>query len=178
MKQKELTALMTAEARRWLGVIEEGQNSGQLINLMQQSVGIEDGDSWCMAYIQFCLQAVQRQVKALSDAVTLSIPTSGHCLTVWGKTPSLYRYNEPRVGTIVIWQHGDTQNGHTGWVTDVDGKGFFACLEGNTSKQGTNIDRNGGEVCYKKRHISGAGSMKVVGFIDPFITVKQQVQVP
>ena len=172
MKQKELIALMTCEARRWLGVIEEGQNSGQLINLMQAAAGISDGDSWCMAYIQYCLQAVQRQVKALGDGVNLSIPVSGHCLTTWNKTPKLYRHDEPKVGAIVIWQHGTTSNGHCGWVTDVDGKGFFRCLEGNTRKTGTDVERNGGEVCYKKRHISGAGDMKVVGFIDPFVQVK------
>jgi hypothetical protein len=172
MKQKELVALMTAECRRWLGVIEEGQNSGQLINLMQQSVGIEDGDSWCLAYLCYCLLAVQRQVKALGDGVNLSVSIGGHCVTMWKSTPSLYKYSEPKVGTIVIWQHGDTTNGHCGWVTDVDGGGFFRTLEGNSQKSGTNIERNGGEIVYKKRHVSGAGAMRVVGFIDPFVGTK------
>jgi hypothetical protein len=137
---------------------------------MQDSAGIDDGDSWCLAYICFCLLAVQRQVKSLGDAVNLSVPIGGHCLTMWKGTPALYRYSEPKVGTIVIWQHGDTTNGHCGWVTDVDGKGGFATLEGNSKKTGTAIVRNGGEIVYKKRHISGAGSMKVLGYIDPFVT--------
>ena len=139
---------------------------------MQKAAGIDNGDSWCLAYLSFCLLAVQRQVKSLGDGVNLSVPIGGHCLTMWKGTQSLYKYSEPKVGTIVIWQHGDTTNGHCGWVTDVDGKGGFATLEGNSQKTGTAIVRNGGEIVYKKRHISGAGAMRVVGFIDPFLGTK------
>ena len=168
LKSTELNRLAITEARRWLGVAEERSNSGQLINLFQGAAGIENGDSWCMAYIQFVLQAVVRQSKALGTDVTLSIPVSGHCWTVWHNTPALYRFSEPAVGRIVIWNNPGTTNGHTGLITDIWSKTSWSALEGNTSASSTSIVRNGGQVAYKKRTTAGTSTMKILGYIDPW----------
>jgi hypothetical protein len=122
----------------------------------------------CMAYIQFVLQAVVRQSKALGTDVTLSIPVSGHCWTVWHNTPALYRFSEPAVGRIVIWNNPGTTNGHTGLITDIWSKTSWSALEGNTSASSTSIVRNGGQVAYKKRTTAGTSTMKILGYIDPW----------
>lgn len=172
LKSTELTKLAITEARRWLGVAEERQNSGQLINLFQAAAKISDGDSWCMAFVQFVLQATARQAKALGTDVTLSIPVSGHCWTVWHNTPALYRFSEPAVGRLVLWNKTGTTDGHAGIITDVWSKTSFSTLEGNTSSTSTSVVRNGGEVVYKKRSTAGTSTMKILGYIDPWAVIK------
>ena len=90
--------------------------------------------------------------------------SSEHCLTTWSKASAEDRVKKiPAPGAIVIWQHGKTQNGHTGFVMEYGSK-TMETVEGNTGAS----FRDGDGVYQKNRSISKDGDMKVVGFIIPF----------
>lgn len=151
-------------ANKWIGVKEAtNHNDGPEVEMFQKAVdGKAQGESWCMAFVQFCLQ----QVESVENIRT-NMFSSEHCLTVWNKTHKDMHRTEPQPGYVVIWQHGDTTNGHTGIVTEIVDETHFGTVEGNTA-DGSGVIRDGDGVYHRTRSVAGAGSMKVVGFIDPF----------
>jgi hypothetical protein len=169
------TSLLSFEAKRWVGVLEEGQNSGQLIQIFQRLVdGRAEGEPWCMCFAQYCIKMVDQFFAELFPkelASESSIFRSEHCLTTWNKSPHL-RILEPVKGSLCIWQKFDgdkpTTSGHTGIVTDVHEDGTISIVEGNTAPQTSRmIEREGDGVYlkrYKRDHMS-KGSLKLKGFL-------------
>lgn len=150
------------EAKKYLGVKEQGNNGGSQVNAFQACVGLSTGDSWCMAFQIFLVKAV-----AKSRGITPKIVTnSGHCLTVYSKSPKSQRCAaEP--GAIVIWEHGSSSSGHTGLVVSVGTDGTLTTIEGNTGPE-DHVNANGDGVYLKHRDPKGTGDMHVVGFLRPF----------
>ena len=148
-----------------VGVKESrGDNHGPRVEEYQRAVDNHaQGESWCMAFVQWAIKKVEAEFGIKSP-----IWRAEHCLTVWKKTDKKNRVLPSKVtpGCIIIWQHGDTTNGHTGIVTANKGA-VVETVEGNTSS-GVTVERNGDGVYARTRSVTPTGSMKVLGFIDPF----------
>lgn len=155
---QRLIEIVTAE----IGVKETGgDNHGARVEEFQKAVdGKAQSESWCMAFVQWAIKLVEVQMNVSSP-----IFSSEHCRTVWNNSPAL-RVDKPFPGCVVIWQHGNTTNGHTGVVTSVTDTNI-STVEGNTST-GKGVDRNGDGVYARIRTKTGSGEMKVIGFLDPF----------
>jgi hypothetical protein len=55
------TSLFCFEAKRWVGVMQEGHNGGQIIAMFQRAVDHHaDGEPWCMAFVQYCITMTER----------------------------------------------------------------------------------------------------------------------
>jgi hypothetical protein len=164
--------MLVFEAKRWVGIKEVGgQNKGQVVEMFQKAVdGKASGEPWCLAFVQFCLQMVDkeydfvRQMKANKAMVF----NTEHCLTLWNNTNTNQRRKDPEIGTIVLWRHGDTTSGHAGIVTEILEKGEFRTVEGNTG-DGSGVIREGDGVFERVRSINGAGSMKILGFVHAWL---------
>ena len=144
----------------FVGTIEKGKNNyGPEVECFQRIIG-GTGHAWCMSFVLWVLQRIVDRF----DLGAHYIYKSEHCLTVWNSTPIECRRKKPARGLIAIWQHGETQQGHTGFVTAVDGDSFYT-VEGNTNGEGS---RDGDGVYVKKRNIKGSATLKLVGFLDPF----------
>jgi hypothetical protein len=151
-------------AQGYLGVTEAtGRNDGPYVEMFQQwTDGVAQGESWCMAFVQFCVGNVAQQY-----GFPAQLFASEHCLTVWNNSQRLAIY-PPYPGSVVIWQRPGTTNGHTGIVTGVDlDNGVFTTIEGNTSGGG-GLESNGDGVYQKVRSFQGDGNFSLVGFLDPF----------
>ena len=164
--------LLLMEAHRWLGVTERGgNNSGQIVEMFQKTIGTAEKEPWCMGLVQTCLMWAENYFDAafmdLQDADPLLIFKSEHCLTVWNKTPQNCRAKIPVPGSIVIWRHGETEQGHTGIVVEVDEKNRkMVTIEGNTGSEDDVVVREGDGVYKRRRSLIANGDMKVVGFIN------------
>lgn len=153
------------ESKKWIGVTEVGNNAGPEVEMFQKAVdGKASHESWCMGFLQYCVKQVEQTTNVVS-----CLFKSEHCLTVWNKTPAYARRTVPEAGLICIWRHGDTMNGHTGVVIglDEDNPRIFLTVEGNTGN-GPGVVREGDGVYMRSRLKNPNGSMKIVGFIDPF----------
>lgn len=160
--------ILAREAISWVGVKETPENKGEIVEMFQRYVGTAQGEPWCMSFVQFCVGRVDGLCKgAWPEWEPSQIFQSEHCLTVWEQTPLSHRLKEPVPGAIVIWRHGETRAGHTGIVTKVRKVGMET-VEGNTSARDS-VDREGQGVMQKVRSVEGQGSMKVVGFLSPWI---------
>lgn len=168
--------LLVSEAKKWLSITEKGgDNCGEIIEMFQRTVdGKATKEPWCMDFVQYCLGQVDNMVdeimqRSIESKFRNQIASYEHCLTVWKQTSSECVLNGPQMGSISIWQHGDSNNGHTGIVAAVNkAKGFMWTIEGNTGPQDKEIVREGDGVYLKKRNIIKNGSMKVLGFLNPW----------
>lgn len=156
---------LIAEAEKWIGVRESGgANKGPEVEMFQKAVdGKAQGESWCMAFVQFCLMKVEANL-----GIRTNVYHSEHCLTVWNKTDNELHRMTPQPGYIVIWRNGKTTSGHTGIVSKIneDGK-TIETIEGNTG-DGQGVVREGDGVYRRKRNRQPLGEMQIVGYIDPF----------
>ncbi len=150
-------------ASKYIGTKEEGgDNKGAQVEEFQKAVDDKAlCESWCMAFVQFCIKQVEKLTGEESR-----LASSEHCLTVWNGTPKDLRVSSPEPGCVVIWRHGDSTSGHTGIVVSVSPDSFVT-IEGNTGP-GAGVVREGDGVYQKTRTLAGSEQMKIVGFLMPF----------
>lgn len=143
-----------------VGEKESGNNQGTFVELVQKTVdNSASKEPWCMALVQTGLAYVERKLGVKSPIVSTE-----HCLTAWRETVKTQRVKlQPLAGAIIIWQHGTSEQGHTGIMTEYKGK-KMTTVEGNTGQ----LFREGDGVYEKERSTTKDGSMKVVGFLKPF----------
>lgn len=155
---------LLAVAAKYVGVHEVGgPNKGPDVERFQKAVdGKAQGESWCMAFAQFCIIEVENRYSIKSP-----VYKSEHCLTVWNQTSSLMRLPKPEVGCLVIWRHGKTSAGHVGIVETLNSDGTLGTIEGNTGA-GAGVVREGDGVYRRTRSVTGSGDMNVVGFLRVF----------
>lgn len=167
MNRSELISSLVQVASSFVGVTEKGgDNKGPEVERFQKAVdGKASQESWCMCFVQFCLEEVENKFKS-----NHGIFPSEHCLTVWNGTHPSKKKSSPEVGDIVIWQYikngRPTTSGHTGIVVNVT-QGKMVTIEGNTGP-GLEVVREGDGVYKKVRSLKGSSTMKVVGFLRPF----------
>jgi hypothetical protein len=163
-----MRALLLAEAMRWVGVTEQGEdNKGQLVEMFQRSVNLAPEMPWCAAFVHFCIQAVEKQAKALDMySPSTRVERSGHVMTIWENTPLANRVSalDALPGDLVLWNVSGTQAGHIGIMLANNRNGTFKTVEGNTTDSAA-IEREGDCVAIKNRLAGGYGSTRVMGFI-------------
>ena len=160
-------ALLIHEAKRWVGITEQGGNNrGQMVELFQRAAGgLANGEPWCMAFAQFCIQAVDNLVTDCEGLREKSpLFKSEHCLIVWNKSQAL-KIDSPKPGCLCIWQHGQTASGHVGIIVDLNADGSIMTVEGNTSSADAGNQREGDGVWLKRRRLNTGGSLRVKGFL-------------
>ena len=156
-------ALLIMAASRCQGIHEsEERNKGQFVELFQKTIGDAHGEPWCMSFVQSMVAYVEKSSASLS-----ALAAGEHCLTVFRKSESI-QVNPPLPGDLIIWRHGDTENGHVGIITAVQPR-FFVTLEGNTAPK-DEIEREGDGVYLRNRPNKDWGGMKIMGFLRPFPT--------
>lgn len=175
IKNKNPRGLVIEAAKSCVGQREAtGKNDGKFVSLVQKTVdNLASGEAWCMAFVQTMIAYAE-----LKTGIKSPLLATEHCLTLWGDTKAKYPDQlvkiSPLSGAIVIWQHGNTANGHTGFVLDCD-ETQFSAIEGNASGYlvpvnlvDSKVNREGNGVFYTRRSRDGNGDMKILGFIKPF----------
>ncbi len=166
--KKDARSLMVYAAEALVGTREQGgNNKGPVVELIQETVGSASREAWCMSFVQTCIAYAEHKTGVKSP-----LYVTEHCQTLWAKTKASQKVQSfPARGAIVIWQHGTSSSGHTGFFLESPKKGIMTCIEGNTeaglSKSGS-VERDGGGVYLTSRSMIKNGSMKVLGFVKPF----------
>lgn len=163
-----LKARLIEIAQSFVGTKEAtGNNDGEQVEAFQKAVdGKAQGEPWCMAFVQFCVQHVdyENQIDYHRDYLV----DTEHCLTAWNKSPEEARSFTPAPGKIIIWAKDDQSGkGHTGIVVSINEDGTLNTIEGNTSS-GTGDPRDGDGVYNRRRPADRMGSLVVLGYLDPW----------
>jgi len=161
----EIGRELVLEARRWIGVKERGgDNKGPEVEIFQRVVdGIARGEAWCACWVQMCMAMVSWREGALS-----LVHRSESVREIWEGTPVICRVGVPQPGDLILWRKGETRQGHIEIVSLVISKIVVEAISGNTGP-GAGIVREGDGIYAKKRDLRGAGEMKLLGFIRPFV---------
>ena len=154
-------------AEQYVGVHEEGDNSGPLVESFQRAVdGKAEREPWCLAFCFFCLDQVTEH-----SGICSGLYRTESVMLLWAKTPKQWIRQKPAKGLIAIWQERrNSRLGHAGIVVATQSGGkLFWTVEGNTSPS-SEVDRQGDGVYRKLRKgYSVPGSqMILLGFLDPF----------
>lgn len=103
---------------------------------------------WCGSFVMWCANEVGLKIPSV-----VSTYKGAEAFIKKGKWESVDEAT-PLPGDIVFFDFpGDNFNriSHVGIVVRDNGDGTLACIEGNTSSDKKGDQRNGGEVCLKKR---------------------------
>jgi hypothetical protein len=166
--------LLSYEALRWLNFTENGTNKGQMVEAFQKAVdGKAQGEPWCMAFVQYCLQRTDDLVRYMDwmtpEMKPHEIFASEHCWTVWLNTPEYARYMSAFPGSIAIWKNAYNNTGHAGIVIKRESEPFsFLTIEGNTSPDQDGSQRDGDGVFMKKRSGNIGKDLHLIGFLNPW----------
>lgn len=130
-------------AKTQLGIheIPLNTNKGPQIKEYLKSVGLNEGYSWCMAFVYWCFKKASEELKTTNTA----IKTAG-VLNAWNTASSKIKSITPQIGAVFIMDFGKGQ-GHTGIVESFDNL-YINTIEGNSNDEGS---REGYEVCKRKR---------------------------
>jgi hypothetical protein len=140
-----LDALQVAKTQ--LGVTEQSGNRGPKIKDYLNSIGLDEGYSWCAAFVFWCFRSASRSANIINP-----LPKTGSVLKHWELTKAP-KVKMPRVGDIFVIDHGKGL-GHTGFVKLVNVLDkTYTTVEGNSNTQGS---RTGGMVCSNTRKIADA----------------------
>lgn len=172
IEKKDARAVMMFAAESCVGEKESGgNNKGSFVELCQKTVdGSAVSEPWCMAFDQSMIAYAE-----VKTGVKSEIFSSEHCLTVWRKSPIKLRVKRyPGWGAMAIWQNGDSEAGHTGFVSSYEGQNAksMETVEGNTGK----LFSDGDGVFAKTRNTKADGKMKVVGFLIPFEKQEEKIE--
>ena len=126
-------------AREELGYIETGDNHTKYQKADQP---------WCGAFVNFIFKGIG--VKIPDCTSTLAGATALQKAKAWQDAEAA----TPEVGDLVFFDFpgdGVDRISHVGIVIKNNGDGTVTTIEGNTSPDKKGDQRNGGEVCQKKR---------------------------
>lgn len=162
LANKDARTIFRLAAEACVGETEVTHNKSPLIELLQKTVdGSADREPYCMAGIQSWLAFAEKKTGIKSP-----IYATEHCMTCWNSTPKSSRVKKiPATGAIIIWKRGSTSSGHTGVMLEWMTSKMNTC-EANTGS--ANMSEGDG-IFYKTRSTTATGSLKVVGFLKPFV---------
>ncbi|MDR3626507.1 MAG: CHAP domain-containing protein [Ignavibacteriaceae bacterium] len=137
-------------ARSYIGTIEKtNHNDGPVVERFLRSVGRKKGESWCAAFVSYCLQAGNASFPLVRSGIARSFKLSG---SIKAKDVLIGKY-KILPGTIIVWEKGNTVFGHVGFVESWD-KQSGITIEGNTSSDRNSVVNKAvisNEGVYRKR---------------------------
>jgi peptidoglycan hydrolase-like protein with peptidoglycan-binding domain len=143
----KLLAKVLQVAAGEIGVLEKppGSNAGKRIRKYQQSVGIDPGEPWCVAFIFFCFATAATALRVKNPMEQADCKT-GSVLDLWYRArraknvrtvlrdEALDDPSKIKSGMIFVITSGRS-TGHAGFVTRVLGN-RLETIEGNTNDSG------------------------------------------
>lgn len=142
----------------YVGIREKtGKNDGVEVERFLKSVGRKAGDSWCAAFVSYCLNVTNHPFPVRSGLSRAFVTKQ----SIYA-TKVLQGQNEVACGDLAIWQNGNTISGHIAIVVIAD-KTKFITIEGNTSSgKGKQYDGDG--VFIKERYIQPYNYFRIKWF--------------
>lgn len=155
------TEIMIRAAEFCTGIIEQGKdNSGEMVELFQSTVGTPVGQAWCLDFVQSMIGYAE-----LVSGDTSPLEASENVLHLWDNSKQR-QIPFPLRGSIVCWRFGETPRGHCGIVTATPMR-VIETIEGNTSPSSI-VEREGDGVYKKIRAREGTSVMSICGFLKVF----------
>jgi len=143
----------------YIGVKEAtGKNDGYEVEKFLKSVGRKKGDSWCAAFVSYCLTTTNHPFPVRSGLARAFVIKQSILAT-----HVLQGIKQVSRGDLIIWQKGSSISGHIGFVAIVDDKKYIT-IEGNTSSGQKGAQADGDGVYIRERTIQPYNYFRVKWF--------------
>lgn len=144
------SSILLEESRKVLfeqiGTLERtNRNDGQKVKLYLKSIGLEEGNPYCLAGQYYCFWESSRRLNF--DLASLPFPRTGLATRLFNYSKQVGKVSKflPNVDDIIVWQKGKTPFGHVERIINVGSKGWVETIGFNTRR----YDR------IRKRYIEG-----------------------
>ena len=151
-------------AKKYLGTTElTNHNDGPVVEKFLHSVGRHKGDSWCAAFVSYCLTAASVKEPTVRSGLARSFILKS---SIKANDVLIGKY-KIQPGTILVWREGTTIHGHVGFVESWQ-RQFGKTIEGNTtpssSLRSSLSEANGDGVYRKSRSIQPGNYFRITNF--------------
>ena len=167
IKRKDARQVVALAGQALVGIKEKsGKNDGEMVELIQKTVGGAEREPWCLSFVMTCIAYAE-----VKTGLKSPLPATEHCQSLWLLAAKSLRVKTiPLAGAIAVWGDVGKTSGHAEVVLSSDGK-TFQDVGGNTSgttKAGAKVNRDGNGVYYTVRSMKSTGKRKLLGFLKPF----------
>lgn len=139
-----------------------GHNDGPEVEKFLKSVGRKQGDSWCSAFVSYCLTVANVRDPKIRSGLARDFKRSKNLVNA---NDVLRGIKKIPPGSIVGWEKGNTIFGHIGFVLTNWNKQFGTTIEGNTSSGLKGSQSDGDGVYIRSRSIQPANYFRIMWFV-------------
>ncbi len=149
-----------AIAESYVGTVERtGHNDGAKIEYIIRRGGGAKGSSYCAYFVSLCLDSAKVKTPAVRSGLARSFKRK---TSIPARDVLMGKVQIPP-GTIIVWEKGETINGHTGFVRSW-GTRSGTTVEGNTSSGQSGSQADGDGIWIRKRSIEPANYFRITSF--------------
>jgi len=142
-----------------------GNNDGPEVEMFLKSVGLRKGNSWCSAFVSYCLTIAKVEEPKIRSGLARAFKKSKGLINA---NDVLRGTKKIEAGYIVGWEKGNTVFGHIGFVRSW-GNEAGETIEGNTSSGKAGSQSDGDGVYIRTRYIQPANYFRIRWFIPVII---------
>jgi hypothetical protein len=152
-----------AIAQTFVGTKEAtGENDGTEVEMFLKSVGRKKGDSWCSAFVSYCLSTADVREPKIRSGLARAFKKSKGLINA---NDVLRGTKKAETGSIVGWEKGGTVFGHIGFCLTNWDKQYGTTIEGNTSSGAKGSQSDGDGVYIRSRSIQPANYFRIRWFV-------------
>lgn len=138
-----------------------GHNDGYHIEKFLKLVGRKKGDSWCAAFVSYCLEVNNIREPSIRSGLARDFTKSKYVIDAKNVYLDLVKVNS---GDLVVWKKGNSIYGHIGFVINWNQtKG--TTIEGNTSSGQKGSQSDGDGVYIRNRKIEPMNYFRITWFV-------------
>jgi len=166
IKTKNFRILMVQAAAALVGIKEKtGHNDGEMIELLQMTIGDAENESYCAGGIQSVVAYCE-----IRTGIKSHLKATEGAQDMYKSSAVKFRVKAiPLPGAIMCWGDINSWTGHVEIVIAADDK-VIHCIGFNTSgstNPNSQVNREGNGVYYTVRNYKSTKTRKLLGFIKP-----------
>lgn len=118
-----------------IGTLEKtNRNDGKKIRLYLKSIGLNEGNPYCLAGQYYCFWESARRLKF--DLASIPLPRTGLATRLINYSKQVGKIGKflPNVDDIIVWQKGKTPFGHVERIVRIGPKGWVETIGFNTRR--------------------------------------------
>lgn len=147
-------------AKSYIGTVEmTGNNDGPKIEYIIKRGGGTKGSSYCAYFVSMCIDSAKAKTPTVRTGVAINFRTKNSI----SANDVLIGKKQIPTGTILIFRHGNTWHGHTGFVLKWNKKSGTT-IEANTSSGVSGSQSNGDGIWQRTRSIEPLNYFRIVSF--------------
>jgi hypothetical protein len=153
--------VLANNAKKYIGILEVGNNRGAFIDKLNLTVGNKVGNPYCAAFGYYNLLETKATYPKIKSGLALNYKTGKSISAI--DVAKGYAKLDSNQCYLVIWQNGNTIHGHLAIFVKQVNKNTLITIEANTSSGNYGSQSNGNGIFLRERKIV-SGGLHIIAF--------------